>query len=98
MRGRIDGRDQLDSLLSCVLTQDAYSSDSTKTDGRDPSLQPTLPALRMILAGNTPVERASTELAELLGFERLDLVEQVIERRQEAVQKVHLLLILILCC
>lgn len=59
---------------------------------RDATLQPTLPAIRSILAGNAPPERASAELAELVGYDRLKLVEMMMAKRTESVERVCILL------
>ena len=65
-----------------------YASVTLTPPHSQPSLQSTLPGIRKILASDVPAERASAELAELLGFNQLDLVEQAIAQRGECVQKV----------
>lgn len=81
--------DELDVLLSCVFTFGTYTLiEYNFSYRRDASLQSVLPALRTILASEAPPERMSAELAELLGFHRLELVEKLTARSLDAVQKV----------
>ena len=81
--------DELDVLLSCVFTfKTCTPIEYDFSYRRDASLQSTLPALRTILANGAPPERMSAELAELLGFHQLELVEKLTARSLDAVQKV----------
>lgn len=47
-----------------------------------------LPSIRSILSSSKPDDVASIELAELVGFEQIELVSEIIEKRRQCVNKV----------
>lgn len=59
---------------------------------RLPNADSLLPSLQYILASNKTDEEISVEAAELLGFENIELVTEVISKRRDAMNRLNRIL------
>ncbi|PCH41279.1 Sec63-domain-containing protein [Wolfiporia cocos MD-104 SS10] len=79
----------LDVYQGQDVLRDAVHSSIVSEILLKPELEPLLPSLSSILASSRPDEAISEELAEMIGFDKIELVMKILANRAAVVQEIN---------